>query len=80
MISGHYTKKGDGIFVLEGFGTIVVKGGEQNAVSLDITYLDDSKIEVGAQKAEQYASSEKTKALCRTWNLGKAVLELRKPV
>lgn len=73
IISGSYTKKGDGVFELNGFGTIVVKGGEQNAISLDITYKDGSKIEVSAQKAEQYESSPKTNALCRTWVLGKVV-------
>ena len=31
-------------------------------------------MEVGAQKADQYESSLKTNALCRTWDLGKVVL------
>ena len=74
IIYGHYTKKGNGVFVLAGFGTIVVKGGEDNAVSLDITLDNGSKMEVGAQKADQYESSLKTNALCRTWDLGKVVL------
>lgn len=74
VIYGHYTKKGNGVFVLAGFGTIVVKGGESNAVSLDITLENGSKMEVGAQKADQYESSSKTNALCRTWDLGKVVL------
>ena len=74
IITGSYTKKGDGEFVLEGFGTIVVIGGEKNAVSLDITLNNGRKIEVGAQKAEQYDSSTKTNAMCRTWDLGQVVV------
>ena len=70
VISGRYIKSGDGVFVLDGFGTIVIKGGENNAVSLDITKINGDKIEVGAMKADQYESSTKTNALCRTWNLG----------
>ena len=72
--TGTYTKTGDGKYKLEGYGTIVVEGGESNAVSLTITLINGKKIEVGAMKRNQYTSSPMTNALCRKWNLGKCVL------
>ena len=70
IIYGTYTKNGD-TYVLEGFGTIVVKGGGSSAISLDITTTGGTKVTVGAQQQQQYSSSSMTNSLCRTWNLGK---------
>ena len=74
MAYGRYTRTGDGKYKLDGYGTIVVTGGESNAVKLTITLTDGQKIEVGAMKQAQYTSSQKTNAICRKWNLGKCVL------
>lgn len=71
---GKYTKTGDGQYKLEGYGTIAVKGGEGNAVSLTITLLNGNKINVGAMKRNQYSSTPVTNAICRKWKLGKCVL------
>lgn len=70
IIYGTYTKNGD-TYVLDGFGTITVKGGANNAVSLDITTTDGTQITVGAQPQAQYSSSTKTNMLCRTWIFSK---------
>ena len=74
IISGTYKKTGNGVYVLDGFGTIVIKGGDNNSISLDITTNNGNKVEVGAMKADQYESSTKTNALCRTWDLGKVLV------
>ncbi|MBR1548861.1 MAG: hypothetical protein IJ637_09085 [Prevotella sp.] len=70
VIYGRYTKNGD-TYTLEGFGTITIVGGGSNAVELDITRNDGTKMSVGAQKQSQYSSSDKTNRLCRTWEFAK---------
>ena len=70
IIYGTYTKKGD-TYVLEGFGTITVVGGGSNAVTLEITTNDGESVSVGAQKEQQYSSSNMTNNLCRTWKMGR---------
>lgn len=74
MQCGHYTTKGDGVYKLDGFGTIVVTGGESNAIKLTITLLNGWKIDIGAQKGSQYAETAKTNALCRKWDFEKVVV------
>lgn len=76
IIYGTYTKNGD-TYVLDGFGTIVVKGGGSNAISLDITTNDGNKITLGAQQGQQYSSSDMTNKLCRTWNLNQVKVEIK---
>lgn len=75
IISGKFTKKGDGVYELAGFGTITIVGGEKNAYSLDIVRTNGQTVTVSAQKAEQYKDSDKTNALCRTWKIGKVDIE-----
>lgn len=74
MAYGRYTRTGDGKYKLDGYGTIVVTGGESNAVKLTITLTDGRKIEVGAMKRDQYTATAKTNAICRKWNIGKVVV------
>jgi hypothetical protein len=78
IIYGTYTKKGDS-YVLSGFGTITVVGGGSNAISLDITRNDGTKVTVSAQKHEQYASSTMTNNLCRTWEFAKIHVKVSAP-
>ena len=60
MAYGRYTRTGDGKYKLDGYGTIVVTGGESNAVKLTITLTDGRKIEVGAMKRDQYTATAKS--------------------
>lgn len=75
IIYGTYTKDGD-TYILDGFGTIVVNGGGSSAVSLDITTTDGNKITLGAQREQQYSSSDMTNKLCRTWKLNQVKIEV----
>lgn len=74
MAYGKYTRTGDGKYTLDGYGTLVVTGGESDAVKLTITLNDGRKIEVGAMKRDQYTATAKTNAICRKWNIGKVVV------
>lgn len=69
-ISGKFTKISDTEFVLEGFGTIVIEGAANNAYSIQVTEQDGETYPLSAEKAVSMINdSEKTNALCRTWNL-----------
>lgn len=70
IIYGKFTKKSDTEFELEGFGTIVIKGGANNACSLIITQTGGSPITLPAQRSTQTESSTFTNQLCRTWSIG----------
>ena len=70
IIEGKYTKKGDGTFELEGYGTVTITGSSDNALSIEITAKDGTKMPtLTAQRKNQKPESNETTKLCRTWNL-----------
>lgn len=69
IICGTYTKQAENTYVLEGFGTIVVTKSGSNAASLQITPQGGTAYTLQAAIKQQYADSEATGRLCRTWNM-----------
>lgn len=65
-IHGKFTKKSDNEFILDGFGTIVITGSADNAISIKVTTEDGEELNLNAEKATILADTEMTKALCRT--------------
>lgn len=60
IIQGKFTKISDTEFRLEGYGTIIIIGSANDAVNLDITLANGSKVEVTAQRSTQMAESAMT--------------------
>lgn len=70
VIEGKYTKKGDGTFELEGYGTVTITGSSDNALSIEVTTKDGTKLPtLTAQRKNQKPESDETTKLCRTWDL-----------
>lgn len=69
IIYGTYTVNDEGVYVLEGFGTIELVGSEDNAVSLVVTTPDGVETTMTAEKKTQAPQSAITNALCRTWKV-----------
>lgn len=72
---GTYTKTGDNQYNLQGFGTITVNTGGDNAYSLTVTTSSGSQT-IAATKAVADKDSDRTNALCRTWNVDKLNLKV----
>lgn len=72
---GTYTKTGDNQYNLQGFGTITVNTGGDNAYSLTVTTSSGSQT-LAATKAVADKDSDRTNALCRTWNIDKINLKV----
>ena len=72
---GTYTKTGDNQYNLQGFGTITVNTGGDNAYSLTVTTSSGSQT-LAATKAVADKDSDRTNALCRTWNVDKLNLKV----
>lgn len=69
VIYGTYTVNDEGVYVLEGFGTIELVGSEDNAVSLVVTPQNGEAVTMTAEKRNQAPQSAITDALCRTWEI-----------
>lgn len=67
IVTGKYTKAGEGEYILDGFGSLSVIGSSQEACDLIITLGDGTEINVGAQQDEVLATDPNTLALCRSW-------------
>jgi len=76
IITGTYTKSGETTYVLEGFGTVQVNAANGNTYSLVITETGASPYTLTAAKKEQYAGSEPTDKLCRTWKIKEMRMEV----
>lgn len=72
---GNYTKTGDNQYNLQGFGTITVNTSGDNAYSLTVTTSSGSQT-LSAVKAVADKDSDRTNALCRTWNFDKINLKV----
>ncbi len=71
VICGNFIQVSETEYVLPGFGSIVIEGDSNNAVSLIVTYEDGESTTVAASRASVTPDSELTKAMCRSWNLPK---------
>lgn len=72
---GTYTKTGDNQYNLQGFGTITVSTSGDNAYSLTVTTSAGSQT-LSASKVVADKNSDRTNALCRTWNFDKINLKV----
>lgn len=72
---GTYTKTGDNQYNLSGFGTITVNNTGDNAYSLTVTTSSGTQT-LAASKAVADKDSERTNALCRTWNFDRINLKV----
>lgn len=72
---GTYTKTGENQYNLEGFGTVTVNTSGGNAYSLTVTPSSGSPVTLSATKAAETESSDRTDALCRTWNVDRVNLK-----
>lgn len=72
---GNYTKTGDNQYNLQGFGTITVNTSGDNAYSLTVTTSSGSQT-LSAVKTVADKDSDRTNALCRTWNFDKVNLKV----
>lgn len=70
IIYGKYTKVSDTEFVLEGWGTITLTGSSDDAQSITVTPQGGSEpYVVPVAKHTQYADSDLTNKICRTWKI-----------
>lgn len=69
IIYGKYEKVGEMEYNLIGFGTVKIESTASNALSLTITEEGDTPYTLTAARSNNTSSSEKTNALCRTWNM-----------
>lgn len=67
IISGRYTVDANGVYHLDGFGTITVEP-DGNAFSLIITTDDGRVLDINCYKSGLIDGSKLTDILCRTWN------------
>ena len=69
IIEGKYTKTGENTYNLQGFGTLTVVEDGGSTVNLEILLNNGNEINLTAAVKNQYADSEMTNNLCRTWNI-----------
>lgn len=69
IIYGKYTVNSEGVYVLEGFGTIELTGSSDNAVALVVTPEGGEPETMTAAVKNQAPNSDITNALCRTWEV-----------
>lgn len=72
---GTYTKTGENTYNLQGFGTITVNTVGDNAYSLSVN-TGSGEQTLSATKVVEDKNSDKTNALCRTWNFAKYGLQI----
>lgn len=76
VVYGKVIKISDTEYVLEGFGTIVIEGDTNNAISIIVTTIDGETIDLSTQKAASTTESPLTAAMCRSWNLNNIGIRL----
>lgn len=69
IIYGKYTIEGDGVYKLEGFGTVTVDKDGDDAASLTIQENGEEPYVLTADIEYQCPNSDITNSLCRTWNV-----------
>ena len=69
ILSGKYTKTGEGEYELEGFGKLVVSGSGDQSYSLDITLSGGHSYSLKGNRAGTPSSGTMTDNLCRTWEI-----------
>ena len=75
ILYGTYTVGADGVYNLDGFGTVkVTQDGSGNAFSLEITPNGGSTETITATKQNENFNSSKSLMLCRTWQISECQL------
>lgn len=67
--TGGFIKISDTEYLLEGFGTITIEGGNGSALSIIIARDGEEPITVGATEDSKIEDTQATRWLCRTWNV-----------
>lgn len=66
---GKFIKISDTEFILEGFGTIVIEGSSDGAVTIWITPVNGESYTLSGEREDNYGDTPKTSNLCRTWDI-----------
>lgn len=67
-VTGTYIKVGDGEYILDGYGSVVITGTSDGGVELIVSPEDGDTFTVGAQQESTFSDdNEETLALCRSW-------------
>lgn len=69
IIYGKYTVTSEGVYELEGFGTLELTGSSDDAVALVVTPNGGTAETMTAAVKTQAPNSDITNALCRTWEV-----------
>ncbi len=67
IIYGTYTINADGVYVLDGFGTITVNPDGDSYV-LTVKTTDGTVLDLNTYKGDSITDSSMTNKVCRTWN------------
>lgn len=73
---GTYTKIGENQYDLQDFGTITVNNIDGNTCILTISRISEPTVSLPATKAAEFDDSDRTNALCRTWNADRVKIEV----
>lgn len=68
IISGKYTIDSNGVYQLEGFGTITITS-EGGSYLIKIRTNEGENLDLNASKGSEIGNSAKTQAICRSWNI-----------
>lgn len=68
IISGKYTIDSNGVYQLEGFGTITITS-EGGSYLIKIRTNEGENLDLNARKGSEIGNSEMTQAICRSWNI-----------
>lgn len=68
IISGKYTIDSNGVYNLEGFGTITITS-EGGSYLLKIRTNEGENLDLNASKGSEIGNSTMTQAVCRSWNV-----------
>lgn len=71
IIYGHYTMRGENVYILNGFGTVELKSDGGSAVALVITPNDGNSYTLTASVRKTEPDNDLTTKMCRTWSFDK---------
>lgn len=72
---GTFTQIGENTFYLDGFGTVTIIYDGGNACDI-VVDNGSGPVSMGAVRKENYSNSERTDAICRTWNMEKMHIQM----
>ena len=68
IISGKYTIDSNGVYQLEGFGTITITS-EGGSYLINIRTNEGEVLDLNARKSSEIGNSAMTQAICRSWHI-----------